>query len=721
MTARPARWDARRVLQRPEVRGAEGRMATYLQADRHITATTPLGPDVLLLRSFDGEEEVSRPFHFRLMMQTLNGTAVAFDRLLGQKVTVRLDLDGGRERYFSGVCSQVGEGVPDHTFTPYRLEIVPRLWLLSRSAQSRIFQQVTVPQILKQVFVGLDVEFQLKGRYDSRDYCTQYRETDFDFASRLMEEEGIYYFFRHAADGHTMVLADTPQSHPDLPDGSRVEFENSETGNRQADRVTTWEKTQELRSAKVTLRDHSFELPHKHLEAQQPVADSVQAGSAQHPLKTGPGDALELYDHPGGYAQRFDGVDPGGGDRSADVQRIFEDNRRTANIRMQEEAAAGMRIEGSGYCRHLIAGYKFSLARRGEADGPYVLLSVRHSAQLAGEYRSQGGGEVAYSNSFTCIPASLPFRPRRITPRPVVHGTQSAVVVGPPGQEIFCDKYSRVKVQFHWDRQGKNDADSSCWIRVGSHWAGGRWGAVHIPRIGQEVVIAHEEGDPDRPIIVGGVYNADMMPPYSLPENKTQSGLKSRSTPQGGPDNFNELRFEDKKGAEQVYFHAEKDFDRVVENNDSVSVGFTKKDQGDQTVQVYNNQSVTIGTPRSADGSQTLKVFKDRSATIQTGNDSLEVSQGNRSVVIDVGNDSLSIKMGNQTTKLDLGSSTTEALQSIELKVGQSSVKLDQTGVTIKGMMISIQGQIQTEVKGTITQISGDAMLKCQGGITMIN
>jgi type VI secretion system secreted protein VgrG len=371
----------------------------------------------------------------------------------------------------------------------------------------------------------------------------------------------------------------------------------------------------------------------------------------------------------------------------------------------------------------MMAGYKFILDRLEKANGDYVLVSVRHSARLGGEYRSKLGGddETAYSNTFSCVPAALTFRPPRVTPKPVVHGTQTAVVVGPAGEEIFCDKYGRVKVQFHWDRQGKNDANSSCWVRVGTCWAGNQWGAVHIPRIGQEVIIAFEEGDPDRPIVVGSVYNAERMPPYTLPENKTQSGLKSRSTTRGTPSNFNELRFEDKKGAEQVYFHAEKDFDRVVENNDTLKVGFMKKDQGDQTIEVFNNQTLKVGTSQASEGSQTVTIYKDRTTAVETGNDSLDVKQGNRSVVIDMGNDSLSIKMGNQTTKIDLGSSTTEAMQSIELKVGQSSVKLDQTGVTIKGMMISIEGQMQTDVKGTITQINGDAMLKCQGGITMIN
>jgi type VI secretion system secreted protein VgrG len=696
-------------------------MADYVQADRHISATTPLGTDVLLLRGFSGSEAISQLFHFQLDMAAVNGTAVPFDQLLGQKITVKLALPEGQTRYFSGICSRVGEDQPDATFTQYRLVVVPQFWFLTRIAQSRIFQQVSVPEILQQVLTGIDTDFQLGGTYYPRDFCVQYRETDFNFASRLMEEEGIYYFFRHDANGHVMVVADSPDGHPDLPVVSQIEYENSEVGAREADRITRWEKTQELRSARYTLRDHCFEMPDKSLEAQELTPDSVPVGSTDHKLKLGSGDKLELYDYPGAYAQRFDGIDPGGGDRAGDLQRIFEDNQRTVDIRMQEEAAAGLLIEGSSYCRYLAAGYKFTLEQTDNDDGPYVLVSVHHGARLAGDYRSQSGSELSYSNTFTCIPAALPFRPRRATGKPVVYGTQTAVVVGPGSDEIFCDKYGRVKVQFRWDRQGQSDANSSCWIRVGTPWAGTQWGAVSIPRIGQEVIVAFEEGDPDRPIIVGSVYNADQMPPYTLPDNKTQSGVKSRSTLQGTSSNFNELRFEDKIGSEQVYFHAEKDFDRVVENNDTLKVGFDKQDQGDQSIEIFNNQTLKVGTPQAADGSQTVTIYKDRSVTLQTGDDSLDIQQGNRSVVIEMGNDSLTIQMGDQSTKLDLGSSTTEAMQSIELKVGQSSVKLDQMGVTIKGMMISVEGQIQTQVKGTITQINGDAMLQCQGGITMIN
>ncbi|QDV32782.1 type VI secretion system Vgr family protein [Tautonia plasticadhaerens] len=719
-------------------------MATNTQTNRFLSVTTPLGEDALLLLGIEGVEGLSQLFSFQLELEAENGTTVPFDRLLGQKVTASLALKDGR-RSISGICSRIGQGARSGYFTSFRMEVVPELWLLTRVARSRIFQQKSVPDILREVFAGLSTSIRLQGTFHPRDYCVQYRETDFNFVSRLMEEEGISYFFEHSEGSHTLVLINTPQGHPDLPGGSTVEFEVAEGGERNLDGIYGWEKVQEFRSGKYTLWDHCFELPGKHLDAEKLVMDSVQAGTITHKMKLGNNEKLEIYDFPGEYAQRFDGVDPGGGDRASDVQKIFEDNARTVAIRMQEEAAAGLVIQGSGHCRAMCAGYRFTLKDHFDADGPYVITSVRHSARLGGDYRSESGGEMDYRNSFSCIPAALPFRPRRLTPKPIVQGTQTATVVGPAGEEIFTDKYGRVKAQFHWDREGTRDSSSSCWIRVGSIWAGKNWGGIHIPRIGQEVIVAFEEGDPDCPIIVGSVYNADQMPPYTLPDNKTQSGIKSRSTLQGSPDNFNEIRFEDKKGEEQVYVHAEKDFDRVVENNDTHKIGFEKKDKGDQTVEIFNNQDLTVGAgktqaddgsqsttvfnnqvikvgdPAASGSSQTTTVHKDRTATIETGNETLQVKMGNRDVTIDMGNDALTIKLGNQTTKLNLGKSSTEAMQSIELKVGQSSIKVDQMGVTIKGMMVKVEGTIMTEVKGLMTQVNGTAMLTAKGGITMIN
>lgn len=635
-------------------------MATYVQANRPLAVITPLGKDILLLVGLAAQETVSRLFNFQLTLIAENKKEIAFDKLLGQKITATLILPNGKARYFNGICNRVSQGERDREFTRYRLEIVPQFWLLTRRAQSRIFQRMAVPDILAEVLEGVDVTFELCGHYEPRDYCVQYRETDFNFASRLMEEEGIFYFFKHSDGAHKMVVADAPQSHPDLQPAAALIYEDIEGGARDEERVYDWEKVQELRAGKYTLWDHTFELPHKHLEAEQLILESVQTGQVAHKLKVGNNEQLEIYDWPGEYAQRFDGVDRGGGDQAAELQKIFQDNERTVNIRMQQEAAAGLLIQGASNCRHLTSGHKFTLTRHFNADGQYVITGVTHSASLsASDYRS-GGGEFHYHNNFTCIPAALPFRPPRLTPKPVVQGTQTAVVVGPPGEEIFTDKYGRVKVQFHWDRQGKNDADSSCWIRVGTLWAGARWGGINIPRIGQEVIVDFLEGDPDQPLIVGSVYNAELMPPYELPAHKTRSTLKSRSTMKGGPANFNEIRFEDKKGAEQVFINAERDLDLRVEHDAREFVGNDRhlivkanqrelveadKDEhvkgnqrekidGDVSLQIGGKQDEKIGTIYAVESGQEIHLKAGMKIIIESG---LQISLKGPGGFVDIG------------------------------------------------------------------------------------
>jgi type VI secretion system secreted protein VgrG len=671
-------------------------MSTYVQADRSMTVTTPLGADVLLLVGCYGTEGLSSLFSFQLDVIAENRREISFDKLLGQKVTASLSLDAESQRYFSGICGRVSQGSRDSDFTAYRLEIVPQLWLLTRKAQSRIFQRLSVPDILKKVFDGLDVSYKLQGTFEPRDFCVQYRETDFNFASRIMEEEGIYYFFTHSAGGSKMVVANTPQGHPDMPEHSSIIFEGVHGGPRDEDRIHAWEKIQELRPGKYTLWDHCFELPHKHLEAEKNLLDSVEAGSVTHKLRVPPSEKLEVYDYPGEYAQRFDGVDKGGGDQPAELQKIFQDNERTVGIRIQQEAVPALVIRGRSDCRHFVSGHKFTLERHFNGNGQYVVTGVQHSASVAGDYRTGEGGELTYENTFTCIPFSLPFRPLRNTPKPFVQGTQTAVVVGPPGEEIYPDKYGRVKVQFHWDREGKNDLDSSCWIRVGTMWAGKQWGMIHIPRIGQEVIVDFLEGDPDQPIIVGSVYNAEMMPPYALPDNKTQSGIKSRSSMGGGPPNFNEFRFEDKKGSEEVYLHAEKDWTIMVENdkNQTVCRDETHTVKRDRTKTVRNNEQSTIIHNRTekVGDFETITIGKDRklsvieNQTITVGqNETYTVQQKKRQSIGDEYTLAATNKIQESSKVIEITAGTTLTIQG-----PGGGMKIDSSGVTIWGVLVKI-------------------------------
>jgi type VI secretion system secreted protein VgrG len=647
------------------------------QDNRPLKVTTPLGANAFVLTNFSAREGLSQPFQYYLEMVASNDTEVKFEKLLGQKVTVEIAVQQ-QSRFFNGIVSRVSQGTRDGTVTIYRAEVVPQLWLLTRKWQSRIFQRLNVPDILKKVLTGIDTSFEITGTFEKRDYCVQYRETDFNFVSRLMEEEGIYYYFKHTSDGHKMVLANTPQSHADVPGPTTIHFDETSGGDRPDLRIISWTKIQEMRSGKCTLFDHSFELPHKHLEADKTTQDQVQVGTVPHTLKVGGNDKLEIYDFPGEYAQRFDGIDKGGGEQPAELQKIFTDNKRTVGIRMEQEAMPAIEISGSGTAPQMLAGHKFTLDRHFNADGQYVINTVLHGARQLSFSNTEE--DFQYSNSFTCLPIALPYRPPRSSPRPVVQGTQTAVVVGPPGEEIFTDKFGRVKVQFHWDRDGKNNIDSSCWIRVGQLWAGKRWGASFWPRIGQEVIVDFLEGDPDQPIIIGSVYNADQMPPYlgkgldsKHKEDNKVSGVKSNSTP--GGKGFNELRFDDNAGKEEVFFHAQKDLDIRVRNetrervisNRHLIVGFKDGNEdgdfqqgGDQRELVYQdkhlnvkrdqiekiegNLKLTVGKGEASDGGKVdIVIEKDKKETIG-GNNHLHVT-GDRMEHID-GNQNYRVSKG---------------------------------------------------------------------------
>ncbi len=573
---------------------------------RGISVQTPLGPDALFLTSFRGREGLSQLFHFQLELMAENRTAIAFDKLIGQKITFSILLPDGKTKLFwNGICNSLAQSGRDTTFTSFRMEVVPQFWLLTRRTQCRIFQHVSIPDILKKVLTGIDVKFELQGTFEPRDYCVQYRETDFAFASRLMEEEGIFYFFKHTDGGHQLIIGNSPQTHPAVAFADKAIYEEIEGGNRPDMRVSRWEKTQELRSGKVTLWDHCFELPGQHLDAERPTQESVAIGKVTHKLKLPSNDALELYDYPGAYAQRVDGVDRGGGDQAGELGKIFQDNKRTALIRMEQETVQAINIRGSGNCRQFAAGHKFTLERHFDADGAYVLTTVEHSASAAANARSgSGGGEVEYQNHFTCIPLALPYRPPLTTPEPIIPGPQTAIVVGTPGELIHCDKYGRIKVQFHWDRQGKLDADSSCWIRVSNNWGGANWGGMFIPHVKQEVIVEFEEGDPDRPLITGRVYNAECMPPLKLPDHKTKSALRDH----GG----NELIMEGDAGKQRMTMfspHANTKFSMGAPN--SPSAGFFMATDADCKTYVKGDQWLEIGATRQEHVTGNYTIFAE--------------------------------------------------------------------------------------------------------------
>jgi type VI secretion system secreted protein VgrG len=693
-------------------------MPPYSQANRPLQVTTPLPDDTLLVTGFHGTEELSCLFSFEFSLIAENSTTIDFSKLVGNDISLSVATtgEGGATdwRYLSGICSRFSQGNRNEEFTSYYAEVVPKVWLLTRRAQSRIFQQKSVPDILKEVFKGFDCDFQLHGQYEYREYCVQYRETDFDFASRLMEEEGIFYFFRHSKSGHKMIISDSSTAHIDVPGLTKARYEVAEGTAQYGDHVFEWRKSQELRTAKYSLWDHSFQQPTKNLEAKDSIMESVKAGTVSHKLKGQPNEQLEIYDFPGAYAVRFDGINPSGGEQPERLQKILQDNKRTVKLRMEAEALPSLTIHGSSGCRNFVAGHKFTLDRHFDGDGEYVLVAVTQEATMGSTYRTgELGGDLVYSNIFTCIPSQLPYRPPRRTPRPFVHGVQNAIVTGPQGEQIFTDKYGRVKVQFYWDRQGKKDANSSCWLRVGTLWAGKQWGSINIPRIGQEVIVAFVEGNPDEPVIVGSVWNPETMPANKLPDKKVICGLKTNTYKGNG---YNEMSMDDTAGKENITIHGQYDMNTTVEHD---STETTKNNAKIEITNGTYKHDVKTGTADYHVQGALKEVYDTTQDTTVKGNLTIKSTGG----AIVVSADSQHIYI--------------HAATSIQLQTGASKLWMASDGnIELSGTNIAIKGATKVYVKGgqvvseadTNHEISGAAVKSTatgnntvQGAMVMLN
>jgi type VI secretion system secreted protein VgrG len=536
-----------------------GELMAIAQQHRRIAISTPLGKDVLLLRGFTGTEAISQPFHFDLDLVSENDS-IKFQDVVGKNVTLRIYDTDGKERHWNGFVSRFSQGAQDRRLTAYRAEMVPWLWFLTRTADCRIFQNQKVPDIIQKIFSDLkfhDFELRLYGNYTPRDYCVQYRETDFNFVSRLMEEEGICYYFDHQESKHVLVLADDSTAHKPCPSQATARCGFYGEGiTYTEDLVTEWHHREEFRPGAWAQTDYNFETPSTSL------AITVNGKNP-----------YEIYEFPGEH-------------------RVRSEGDKLAKIRLQEQTAPCVVSQGQSMCRHFSSGFQFTLQDhyRKDLNQAYLLTAVRHMASQVGTFEvgSNGGGQDAtYRNSFECIPFSTPFRPARVTPVPFVQGCQTAVVVGPAGEEIYTDKHGRVKVQFHWDREGKRNENSSCWIRVSHPSAGQGWGAVMIPRIGQEVIVDFLEGDPDQPIIIGRVYNAEQMPPFGMPGGAMVSGMKSNSTKGGG--GYNEISMNDTKGKELLHMNAQYDMTANVNNNQSETIGV------DKSSTVGSNKTIKVG------------------------------------------------------------------------------------------------------------------------------
>ena len=638
--------------------------------------------DKLHFKSMSAHEEISRLFEYQIIAVSDDRT-VSADDLLGTNVAVSMAVADGSKRWFHGIVAAFGiEGVQGRYFT-YRITARPWAWLLTRSADVRIFQDMSTPDIVKAVFGEYTSTFddQLTGTYAPRTYCVQYRETDFNFVSRLMEEEGIFYFFKHAEDKHELVLADASGAHQAVAGFEEIRYLEDDVTVAEAQAINDWHMRHEIQTGKSTLSDYNFETPSESLKSD--TATSTRShGEAAH----------EVYDYPGLYAAKADG-----------------DAR--AAIRLDESSGRFGRYTGSGNTPGLAAGARFTLFDhpRDDQNAEYLVLQTQIDMQQAG-YEAVSGDDTLFLCRFVAQRYAEPFRPARTTRKPTVAGPQTALVVGGGDAGDFeTDEHGRIKVQFHWDRLGEKNAESSCWLRVATPSAGNGWGMISLPRIGQEVVVVFLEGDPDQPLVVGSVYNAEQKTPYELPANATVSTRKSRSK-LGAAADFNELRFEDKPGSEYVLIHAQKDRLEFVESTLKSHIGVgdgvgdehrtVKKDRKEK-IEGEHHLQVVKDVKHKFDGKYSLKVAQHMSQETADGwslKTSTDVAMQSGATISMKSTGDLHLKIGAnigaeaaQNVHIKGGTNIViEGGTQVSIKAGGSSIVLGPDGVAITGTMVKI-------------------------------
>ncbi len=651
-------------------------MAKYSQADRPFKIKTSLGEDVLLLERFEGEESISTPYTFNLSLVS-EDDSIAAEAILRTPASLTIQLFGGDRRVIHGLIRRFVQLEQRDELTLYRAELVPWLWFLSLSNECRIFQEKSVLEIVEDVFKTQgysDFQIRCTRNYPKRQYCVQYRESHLAFVSRLLEEEGIYYFFEHSSDKHILVLADDTSAIKSCPGQTTARMAEQPDPWQSEDVVTRLQWEQVVHTGKVTLRDYDYLQPSLQLES---------AISGHQPE--------EIYDYPGKYTR-------------------LDEGERYARLRLEAHEAIRQVARGAGSCRSFQPGYRFELRKhyRKDLNQAYQLLTVRHRGSN-GDLRAWESTQPEYRNEFIAIPHGVPYRPPLRTPKPVVQGSQAALVVGKAGEEIWVDKYGRVKVQFYWDRERKKDENSSCWVRVSSSWAGKGWGVIQIPRIGQEVIVDFLEGDPDRPIITGRVYNAEQAPPYELPAHQTQSGMKSRSSKRGSTENFNEIRMEDLKGNELLYIHAERDKEVVVENDRAKKVGHDERTSigNDRTESVGANESISIEKNRteSVGGNENITIVGNRADSVQK-DETIQIGGNRRETVtknedLTIGGDR--IHQVKKSDELNVGKDLIiSAGNSVLIKTGAASILMKRNGdIRIKGKNIKVQGSAKIQISAS--------------------
>ncbi|AJQ47297.1 MULTISPECIES: type VI secretion system tip protein TssI/VgrG [Pseudomonas] len=605
------------------------------QHQRLFTFDSPLPPEQeLQLLSFSGREAISELFSFQAHLISQDAR-IELKKLIGKKVTLGIALADGTTRYISAHVSDFVHTGADGGIANYTAELVPWIWILSRRRDSRIFQDKTTEQIVKEVFdyyLSLaEHEFRLSQPLKPISYCTQYQESDLNFVLRLLEQEGLFFTFEHSQEGHRMIISDDSSMLPQLERQPLIRY-HSASVTETADSITAWSSARRMQPTRLTLKSFDYKQPgNPHLVQLNSVNQQGEVGQ------------YEVFEYEGlyGYADSDEGM-------------------RKARRRLEAMEVDGKTFHGESNCRAMEPGHYFELSQHYDHDNDapddrqFLLLSVTHW----GQNNYANDGEAGYRNSFSCIRRKIPFRPALRTPRAGISGPQTAIVVGPHGEEIYTDELGRVKLQFHWDRNGEFNDQSSCWVRVTQSGASGGFGSIQIPRIGDEVVVVFLDGNPDRPLIMGSLYNSTNTPPWSLPANKTQSGFLTRSMKgDGGTANF--FRFEDKAGAEQIIMHAERNMDTEIELDETHDVG--------------NNRSITVG------GTHTETVKKD--------------------TVVQVTEGSYTLQVDNQFIQV-------AAKQHIILQVGDSSITLTPEGIEIKGKVIVTTSTDTTQITGAAVRIN---------------
>ena len=571
-------------------------MIKLSQENRQARIDTPLGEDVLLLQQFSGTEALSKDYNYSMMVLS-EDPAIDGNALVGKRISATYFDEDGRERHFNGFVSrfEYGQQVEEPVkATAYAIEMVPWLWFLRHNTDCQIFQEMTAPDIIKQIFQELgysDFRQELTESYPTREYCVQYRESDYNFVTRLMEEEGIFFYFEHTKDKHTLVMCDSPAGYFNLDE---TEVQYTPIGQKWVKQLTGWRHVYEFRPGKVAQKDFNFKKPTDALVTDQTSQVAFEGSSN-----------LEVYEYPGLYDET------GKGDR-------------LTKVRMEEIEADHDHVVGAGSYKTFTPGGKFDIekhSRSSEEGRSYALVEVYTEFQSNMGFDTTDGED--FRNEFKCIPAETVFRPARTTTKPVVEGPQTAIVTT-DGQEIVVDEHARVKVQFHWDRYGQKDINSSCWIRVSQHHSGGSWGMIDIPRQNEEVIVSFLDGDPDRPIITGRVYNGDNRTPFDLKGAGNNSKNKKRrgnitKTYEG--EGYNELTMDDTEGEEQLRVHAQYNMDTAVLNDSMTHVLHDKH-------QIVGDE----GEGGEGGGNHVELVRKDQHANIKRHK--IEHVEGNRELMI---------------------------------------------------------------------------------------